>query len=186
MRYTFSRRFMQIPTEHDWANPYGDLDVRSAKEHFFGKTVDEAEELFVENALYYQEDIMFMPSIPFQYYVHAYINYLLGEQSKGDTEAASCFLMVVKCKMGIHENNPCTLWSRVKEIIFHVYLRILGLDESLKEPNYQSDQDDIRSVWLRIKETIEHIRKNAEWFDWKESIFGNLEEKTTRLLSWDN
>ena len=58
---------MQIPTELDWQNPYGDLDIKKAKEHFFGKTLEEAEELFVENALYYQEDILFMPSIPFRY-----------------------------------------------------------------------------------------------------------------------
>jgi len=35
--------YMRIPNEQDWANPYGDLDVRWAKEHFFGKTVEEAD-----------------------------------------------------------------------------------------------------------------------------------------------
>ena len=177
---------MQIPTELDWQNPYGDLDIKKAKEHFFGKTLEEAEELFVENALYYQEDILFMPSIPFRYYVHAYMNYLLDKRSKGDTEAASCFLMVIKCKMGLHEDTPCTVWSYIRETVFHVWLYLLGLGKSLKEPDYQSDQDDVRAVWLCIKETIEHIRNNAEWFDWRESFYENLEEKTTRLLSWEH
>ena len=67
--------------------------------------------------------------------------------------------------------------------MFHVWLYLLGLGESLKEPDYQSDQDDIRAVWSRIEETIEHICKNAEWFDWEESFYGDLEEKTSQLLS---
>jgi hypothetical protein len=58
---------MQVPTKQDWANPYGGLDIKYAREHFFGKTLEEAEKLFVENSLWYQEDIMWMPSIPFRY-----------------------------------------------------------------------------------------------------------------------
>jgi len=145
-------RYSQIPNEQDWTNPYDDADIRYAKKHFFGKTIEEAEKLFVENALYYQEDIMFMPSGAFRYYVHAYINYLQGKQSDHDTDGASCFLSIIKSKM---------------------------------ESNMKCDRNDLRAVWLRVKETIEHIRSNSDWFDWNESIYGNLEERTTRLLSWD-
>ena len=148
---------MQIPTELDWLNPYDNADIEWAKENFFGKTIEEAEELFVKNALHYQEAIMFMPSIPFRYYVHAYMNYLLGNRSESDTAAASCFLTLIESKM-------------------------------------EYDQDDLHAVWTRVKETIEHIRKNPKWFDWyPEWLDGgdlgygdvNLEEKTIRLLSWD-
>jgi hypothetical protein len=139
---------MQIPTEQDWANPYGDLDIACAKKSFFGKTLEEAEVLFVENSLCYQEDILFMPSIPFRYYVHAYMNYLLSDQSKDDTEGASCFLMIIEHKIEFEHEDPLAVWSR-------------------------------------IKETIEHIRNNPDWFDWNEAYHGNCEEKTTRLLSWD-
>jgi len=152
---------MQIPTEHDWGNPYDGLDVEWAHKHFFGKTIEEAEELFVENALCYQEDIMWMPSIPFRYYVHAYMNYLLGEQSKHDTDAASCFLGLIEFKLDLLQDAPSIVWAR-------------------------DNQNDIRDVWVRVKETIEHIRKNPDWFDWDESIYGNLEKKTTRLLSWES
>ena len=137
---------MQIPTEQDWMN-YITLDEIVAKKNFFGKTLEEAEAMFVENALVYEEDILWMHSVPFRYYVHAYINYLLGNQSKFDTEAVSCFLSMIEFKA-------------------------------------KYDQDDLLAVWTRVQETLEHIRKNHDWFNWNESIFGNLEEKTTRLLSW--
>jgi len=139
---------MQIPTEPDWFATDNDLDLKTAKKHFFGKTIEEAEELFVQNSLYYQEDIMFMSSAPFRYYVHAYMNYLLSDRSKEDTDGASCFLTLIESKQ-------------------------------------EFDQADLLVVWPRVKETIEHIRRNSEWFDWDESIYGNLEERTTPLLSWD-
>jgi hypothetical protein len=139
--------YSQIPTEDDWANPNGDLDIQWARKHFFEKTIEDAEKLFVKNALYYQEAIMFMPSIPFRYYIHAYMNYLLGKQSQWDTDGASCFLYLVGFKI-------------------------------------KFDQDILRTVWLRVKETIEHIRKNPDWFDWNEAIYGNLDERTAQLLNW--
>ena len=145
-RYGNNIRYSQIPNEQDWANPYDDATIRWAKKHFFGKTVEEAKELFVENSLCYQEAIMFMPSGAFRYYVHAYMNYLLSDQSKDDCDGASCFLGLIKHKM-------------------------------------EYDQNDLRgAVWERVTETIEHIRNNSEWFAWTDSIYGNLEEKTTRLL----
>ena len=143
---------MQVPTENDWSDPNTNpnycADIRWAKEHFIGKTVEEAEELFIRNALHWQEAIMFMPSIPFRYYVHAYMNYLLDNQcSKGDTDGASCFLSLIESKQ-------------------------------------EWDQADLLVVWPCVKETIEHIRRNSGWFDWNESIYGHLEERTTQLLNW--
>jgi len=180
--------YMQIPTEQDWANPYDDLDIITAKKSFFGKNLEEAEELFVKNALCYQEDIMWMPSVPFQYYVHAYMNYLLGRQSEQDTDAASSFLSLVEFKAGGY-NAPVRVGtvdafvSFVKSLCsswFHSPQRAQRDHEAHNE-----NHDDLRAVWSRVKETIEHIRNNPEWFDWNESIYGNLEERTLRLLAWE-
>jgi len=179
--------YVQIPTEQDWENPHGDLDIITAKEHFFGKTLEEAEELFVKNALCYQEDVMWMPSVPFRYYVHAYMNYLLGKQSEYDTDAASCFLGLVEFKAGLYQVSPCTFWSHVNETVWLTCMRFLGvIKHNIYGDDHQSDRDDLRAVWSRIKETIEHIRNNPDWFEWNESIDGNLEERTARLLDWAN
>jgi hypothetical protein len=58
---------MKIPDEHDWRNDFGDLDVASAKANFFGLDLTRAEQLFRDNALCYQEDIVFMPFQCFQF-----------------------------------------------------------------------------------------------------------------------
>ncbi len=87
---------MKIPTEADWRSESWCVDMPRAYERFYGKDLDEAFELFVENALSYQEDIMFMPLTCFRYYVQAYASYLLSEASEGDSDGANCFFCIVK------------------------------------------------------------------------------------------
>lgn len=89
---------MTIPGEHEWGNDTGDLDVAWARKNFFGLSLLQAEELFRKNALHYQEDIVFMPFRCFQFYIHAYMDYLLSDASKGDSDGASCFFVVTECR----------------------------------------------------------------------------------------
>lgn len=59
---------MPLPTRQD-INVHDSLDERSACEHFLGKSLLEAETLFRENSLYYQEDLMFMGASAFRFYL---------------------------------------------------------------------------------------------------------------------
>lgn len=84
-----------IPTEEDWrSEPWG-VDTPYAFKHFSGKSREEATVLFVENALHYQEDVAFMPTRCFRYYVHSYIDYLMSDDSRDDSDGASCFYGLV-------------------------------------------------------------------------------------------
>jgi len=66
---------MSLPMRHD-INVYDSLNERVACEHFFGRSLDEAEQLFCENALLYQEDLMWMGPAAFRYYVQASARYI--------------------------------------------------------------------------------------------------------------
>jgi hypothetical protein len=81
---------MSVPTASD-INVYDSLDERSACMHFLGKSLAEAEGLFRDNALYYQEDLMFMGPVAFRFYVPAFISYIRSNHSTGDSDAVSCF-----------------------------------------------------------------------------------------------
>ena len=60
---------MQLPTVEE-INPIPeDLDGQTAVQNFFGKSLEEAEALFRENSLCYQEDLMFMGASAFRFYV---------------------------------------------------------------------------------------------------------------------
>lgn len=114
---------LTIPSEPDWQNEPRDLDVHTAYEHFHGKNLDEAFNLFVDNALLYQEDIVFMPVPCFRYYIHAYMNYLLSNESRGDYNAASCFFIVVESRKEDICSSGDQLKARVCEVLSHIGAR---------------------------------------------------------------
>ena len=81
---------MSLPGPQD-INIYDSLDERSACKHFLGKNLEEAEALFRENSLYYQEHLMFMGAPAFRFYVTAAISYIQSEAATGDSDIISCF-----------------------------------------------------------------------------------------------
>ena len=87
-----------IPTEADWRSEPWCLDIPHAYRHFHGKDLLEALTLFRENSLLYQEDLMFMPRVCFFYYCRAYTEYLLSDESQGDSDGASCFFGLVSTR----------------------------------------------------------------------------------------
>ena len=89
---------MTLPTRQD-INVHDSLDERSACEHFFGKSLQEAEALFRENSLSYQEDLMFMGPSAFRFYVQAAISYIRSEASTGDSAIASCFASLLEHRL---------------------------------------------------------------------------------------
>src|SRR5687768_7119908 len=72
------------------------LDEQWACKHFLGKTVEQAELLFRENALYYQEALGWMGPVAFRYYISAFIRYIQSEHSAGDADAVSCFASILE------------------------------------------------------------------------------------------
>jgi hypothetical protein len=89
---------MTLPTRQD-INVYDSLDERSACEHFLGKSLEEAEALFRENSLYYQEDLMFMGASAFRFYVQAAVSYIQSEAATGDSAIISCFASILENRL---------------------------------------------------------------------------------------
>ena len=89
---------MDLPSQHD-INVHDSLDERTACEHFLGKTLEEAEALFRENSLYYQEDLMFMGVKAFRFYVPAAINYIQSPAADGDSDMVNCFAGLLEYRL---------------------------------------------------------------------------------------
>jgi len=88
----------RLPTAEE-INVFDSLDERHAVEVFLGKDLEQAEALFRENFLYYQEDLMFMGPKAFAFYVPAAIRYLLSAASSGDSDAANTFCGLVEFRL---------------------------------------------------------------------------------------
>jgi hypothetical protein len=68
-----------LPTREEINPVHDDLDGQVACEHFFGKTVEEAEALFRESPLYFDEDLFWMGPIAFRFYVQAAIRFIQSD-----------------------------------------------------------------------------------------------------------
>ena len=105
---------MKIPNEEDWGDWKADLDTSYAHKIFFGKSKSEAIELFADSAISRQEDLMWMPNPPFQYYIQAYKEYMLSDRSEGDSDGASCYLSLIKFKL---EEEPDQVIEIFEELL---------------------------------------------------------------------
>ena len=66
---------------------------------FLGKSPDQAEAMFRQNFLSYQEDLTYMRARAFRFYVLPAIRYLLSEGANGDSDAASTFCYVLESRL---------------------------------------------------------------------------------------
>ncbi|MBA4032756.1 MAG: hypothetical protein C0478_17955 [Planctomyces sp.] len=82
---------MSLPTAREINPVPEDLDGKYAEKHFLGKTLEDAEALFRENSLVYQENLMFMGASAFRYYVQAAISYIQSEAADDDSDIINCF-----------------------------------------------------------------------------------------------
>ena len=87
---------MKMPSKSSWGIiGKNNLDAECAFKQFAGKSQKKAEEMFRENALHYQEDLLAMPSIAFNYYAPVFAKYVLSNDARGDSDGASSFLHMV-------------------------------------------------------------------------------------------
>lgn len=87
---------MRLPTAREINPAPHDLDGKCAERHFFGKTLDEAEGMFREAFLLYQEDLMFMGPAGFRFYVQAAINYIRSDAAAGDPDVINYFASILE------------------------------------------------------------------------------------------
>ena len=87
---------MKIPSKSEWGDIENDnLDAECAVNQFAGKSLDDAQKMFRENALYYQEDLISMPPIAFNCYALAFAKYVLSDYAESDSDGASSFLHMI-------------------------------------------------------------------------------------------
>jgi hypothetical protein len=84
------------PGRDDWGEiDHNDLDADWAFQQFFGKSFEQAVEMFRSNAPYYQEDLPSMPAKAFNFYAPALVKYITSGDARGDSDGASSFLYLV-------------------------------------------------------------------------------------------
>lgn len=87
----------ELPSIEDF-KVYGMLEEAYAIKYFYGKNIEEASELFFDDAIFYQEYLVYMSPKAFFYYINSIKPYILSAKGWDD----DCF---VECVLGIFENR---------------------------------------------------------------------------------
>ena len=90
---------MNLPSEREICPVPEDLDGQCAVRNFLGKSIEEAEALFRENSLHYQEDLMWMGPVAFRFYFPATERYVRSEHSRGDSDIINCLAGLLQFKL---------------------------------------------------------------------------------------
>lgn len=113
----------QLPVEADFLDPRSqDLDERHAVKMFLGKTPAQAEAMFRQCFLVYQEDLTYMRAPAFRFYVLPAIKYVLSKDADGDSDAASTFCHVLESRL---KDDPEAL-DPIAAIVLDAIQKILG------------------------------------------------------------
>ena len=105
-----------IPSAAD-INVFNTLDEKHAVKNFLGKNLAQAEAMFRENFLHYQEDLFWMGPKAFCFYVLAAMNYLRSEQSSGDADAANTFRGCVEFQAEQHSGGIAPALPAIRECL---------------------------------------------------------------------
>ncbi|MEM7678737.1 MAG: hypothetical protein AAF449_22375 [Myxococcota bacterium] len=137
-----------LPTQSD-INVFGSLNEQSAVEHFLGKDLLQAELLFKNNFLCYQEDLMWMGPKAFCFYVQAAVNYLLGPDSDGDSDAVSSFLICVQFQYDDHAKHLRSITGFLINAMESIASRV---------DRYECDVDIYGDVGMKYRGVIERLQ----------------------------
>lgn len=127
---------LHIPDESAWYGYEQDLDVKYLHDCFYGKSIAEAQKYFgggssIERA----SELLFAPRPIFQFYIHAFVAFLLSPQAAGDPDSASPFLGLLESREerdpgSVHDIYPslatCVDFVAANQLLFGADIDIYG------------------------------------------------------------
>lgn len=152
MNHEVGNGALPVPGEADWEHHPDDLDWVSAREMFFGMTLEQAAPLFADNPIERTDELRFMPRGPFGYYIRAFAAWLDSPQfheSVLPCSAASCFLNLLEEKL--QQADGCMPPELVQQLL-PVATRLAASQQEL-----EADED----IYGSFPEQLERIRKLA-------------------------
>jgi hypothetical protein len=108
----------KVPDKADWDGYKEDLDVRHFHKLAFGKTIDDIQQYFGGGrAIERADELLFAPRAVFQYYVFAFVKFLMGESGEGESDAASPFLSLLEEREKKDPGSVSEIYSELSEVV---------------------------------------------------------------------
>lgn len=145
---------MALPTREE-INPHDDLDGRVASDHFFGKSLEQAEALFRENGDYYGSDLIWMGPIAFRYYVQAAIWLIKNEDEPRRVESIPSFVLAVEQRLQFEEQELRPIAGQLADVCRYIleHYDVLG-DLPATEEETKALQESVRQQLMKLKDVL--------------------------------
>lgn len=140
---------MDLPTREQIA-PSSSPDELSAGEHFFGKSMHQAEEMFRTMSSYYGEDLMWMGPVAYRFYIRAAIAYLKSDASNGDFEMAETVARTLRDRLKREPTEVMPIAEELAELCGH-------LAESEEKFDWSGDFFQQQRKFLKLRESFEKL-----------------------------
>lgn len=143
-----------MPTEADWEGRQDvDPDIAYAHWIFAGKTNDEVQVCFYKNVIERADELQWMPTTPFQYYIFGFRDFVVAGRFAflDSSDAASSFLRLIEYKLEhqpddilpvIDELMPAVSYVAKNQSLFEANLEIYG--------NFRERADRIKQLGERL------------------------------------
>ncbi len=140
-----------IPTEKEWGAYQDDLDQNYAHGIFAGRDLIQVIPSFARSSIERAEDLRFMPTIPFRYYIFAFCEFITSAEvlilngGMDASDAASSFLNLVIYKLEHQKDDIAPVINEVMPFVERV-----AMNQNL----YEADIDiygDFKEKFFLIK-----------------------------------
>lgn len=149
-----------LPAFRDLSPSLGEnLDEKLAAEHFLGKTLREAENLFRENAIHYAGDLMWMGDAAFAFYFMAFSRYLKSSHADGDSDALNSLASIIAFRV---EHEPKSIVGVRRDV-----LSVLSycVDHFPKFAVNEAIYKDLRDKLVQLQKDVAALNASARLKD---------------------
>jgi hypothetical protein len=103
----------KLPGIEEWAGYKDEMSAREAHRIWFGKSLEEMQSVISKRSMVLTTGLEFMPRPVFQFYIFAFVQYVMSEAAIGDADAASVFLAVLAAREKRDPGSVGEIYSRL-------------------------------------------------------------------------
>ena len=141
---------MTIPARED-INIHNSPDEILAVEHFLGKNLSEAEKLFSQNPLYYQEDLMWMGVVAFRFYIQAAISYIQSEAADNDYDTINCLAGILEFRLKHEYQELRPIAGKLMTLCRYILKNLDKFDTEIC--------DDLQARYILLQQSFEQFER---------------------------
>lgn len=146
-----------IPGMSELVDVPEDMDAKYVIRHFYGKTIEEASELFFLHPYYYEEDLLWMGVKAYFYYIHSIKKHLQSDEGKYDDVFISNVLGTIEHRLKNEPDFKRAFNYQKKGILDILSIIKKNIDDSLMAENGLGDGGFLDCPYNDVPERLSHL-----------------------------